>query len=166
MPPALARIDQWLAAHRPAYYARLRPGAGDADLDAFERRCALPPLPASFRALYRWRDGQDVACSEGFEANRMFSRLATVAAHKEMLDEMIGTDFDDPRWWRRAWVPFLDNGAGDHVCLDLTAEDGGAPGQVRHFWHDSEDRRATHASLDAWLADLADAMEAGAYKAS
>jgi cell wall assembly regulator SMI1 len=37
---------------------------------------------------------------------------------------MIGYGFDDPKWERRGWIPFLSNGGGDRLGLDLMAEDG------------------------------------------
>jgi cell wall assembly regulator SMI1 len=160
MPESIERVDRWLAANRPDYYARLRPGATDAALDAFEARFALR-LPVPFRASYRWRDGQEPDCTASLQNNRMFSSLGEVAETKEMLDGMIGSDFDDPRWWRRGWVPFLADGGGDHLCLDVAAEDGGGPGQLVVFWHDWEDRSVKFPDFEAWLRQLADSMEAG-----
>ena len=61
LPPladVLSQLDQWYATHLPAVWKTLRPGVSDADLDAFEARTALH-LPAAFRTLYRWHDGQD-----------------------------------------------------------------------------------------------------------
>ena len=66
-----------------------------------------------------------------------------------------------PHCWRRSWVPFLENGAGDHLCVDLAAEDGGTPGQVLMFYHDCDDRPIRSTSLEAWLADLVTSMESG-----
>jgi cell wall assembly regulator SMI1 len=94
----------------------------------------------------------------------MFSPLDDIVSSKELLDGMIGEDFDDPKWWRRSWVPFLPNGGGDHLCIDLTAEDGGTPGQVRIFYHDDPSRKITHPSFEAWLHDLVHSMEAGTLK--
>jgi cell wall assembly regulator SMI1 len=74
---------------------------------------------------------------------------------------MIGSDFEDPRWWRGGWVPFLGNGGGDYLCLDVAAEDGGAPGQLVAFWHDRENRPIEFESFEAWLRELAESMEAG-----
>ena len=132
-------MDRWLAGRRPDYYAGLRPGVGDAELDAFERRFSLR-LPPAFRELYRWRDGQDTTNAESFCDNRMFMPLADVAETKELLDGMIDSDFDDPRYWRRGWVPFLHNGGGSYLCLDMAAEDGGIPGQLIAFWKADHDR--------------------------
>jgi cell wall assembly regulator SMI1 len=91
----------------------------------------------------------------------MFSSIEEIADTKGIYDGMIGVDFTDPRWWRRGWIPFLANGGGDHLCLDLIAEDGGSPGQLIEYWHEEADRRVTYPSLDAWLSDLAASMEGG-----
>jgi cell wall assembly regulator SMI1 len=156
----IRRLDRWLAANRPEYYAHLRPGATDPQLDEFEARFSLA-LPDAFRRLYRWRDGHDQFRSASLVYNLMFSPLEGIVGVKELMDAMIGADFEDPRWWRRSWVPFLENGAGDHLCVDLAAEDGGTPGQVRMFYHDWESRPIRSPSLEAWLADLVTSMENG-----
>src|SRR5947209_14102249 len=96
----IERLDCWLAVHRPAYYARLQPGVSEAALDAFEFRFSLR-LPEAFRLFYRWRNGQEPTCSASFQGNRTFAPLEEVAQTKEMLDGMVGSDFEDPRWWRR-----------------------------------------------------------------
>lgn len=159
----IQRLDRWLAANRPEYSARLRPGVTDARLDEFESRFALT-LPDAFRQLYRWRNGYDMTRSESLVENLMFSSLEDIAGQKELLDGMIDTDFDDPRWWRRSWVPFLENGAGDHLCVDLVAEEGGTPGQVLMFYHDWERRPVRASSLEAWLTGLVESMENGTLK--
>ena len=160
---AITRIDRWLAAHRPDYYARLQPGVDDAALDRFESRFSLQ-LPAAFRELYRWRSGQDSTSSDALVMNRSFMNLQDIAEAKELLDDMIDSDFDDPRYWRRGWVPFLHNGGGSYLCVDLRAEDGGSPGQLIGFWKADKDRPIEHPSFEAWLNSLADTMERGELK--
>ncbi|MEZ6035584.1 MAG: SMI1/KNR4 family protein [Planctomycetaceae bacterium] len=91
----------------------------------------------------------------------MFASLNDVSETKDMLDGMIGYDFEDPKWWRRGWVPFLANGSGDHLCVDLAAEDGGNPGQLIAFWHDDEERDIEYPSLADWLRELVESMENG-----
>ena len=95
----IARLDRWLAANRPDYYALLQPGATDAQLDAFEARFSLR-LPHAFRQLYRWRDGQNRRSFEPLYLNRTFSTLEDIADTKELHDDLIGSDFDDPTYWR------------------------------------------------------------------
>src|SRR5690349_12215010 len=109
MTNSLSRIDHWLAKRRPDYYRGLRPGATVADLDAVEQRLGLS-LPTAFRELYAWRNGQAVANTASLYGNRMFLALDEIVETKELLDDLIDSDFDDPRYWRRGWVPFLHNG--------------------------------------------------------
>lgn len=156
----IGRLDRWLAANRPDYYALLQPGATDPDLDAFEARFSLK-LPTAFRAMYQWRSGQDEMSFDSLQGNRSFCTLTEVARTKDMLDGMSGSDFDDPKYWRRGWVPFLHNGGGSYLCLDLAAEDGGRPGQLVGFWKADEDRPVEFPSVEAWLADLVESAEAG-----
>jgi cell wall assembly regulator SMI1 len=159
MQDLIRRADMWLKANRPDYYAILRPGVDDAALDAYEARFGLV-LPTEFRQLYRWRDGQDLEPSVALVHNHMFVSLSHSASGKEMLNGMIGTDFDDPAWWRHGWVPFTDSYGGDHYCVDLDAE-GGTPGQVIDFWHDEPTRNLLAASLADWFRKLVVAMEEG-----
>lgn len=159
----IQRFEAWLRENRPDYLAHLRPGADDAALDNFESTFSLR-LPEDFRAFYRWRDGQSEDCTDSLYDNMMFSPLESVRETKTMLDEMIGTDFDDPTWWRKGWVPFLDNGGGDHVCLDVEAVDFGEPGQIVTFWHDWDRREAEHASFRAFFEDLVTAFEQGLFE--
>ena len=161
----LVRLDKWLSSKRPDYYGKLLGGASSRDLDAFEKKFQLR-LPSGFRELYQWRNGQDPNCSANLQDNWMFSRLEDLSDSKETLDGMIGFDFEDPKWWRRGWVPFLSNGGGDHLCLDLNAEDGGAPGQLLIFYHDWEKRAVEYPSLQAWLSEVVESMENGTLKLS
>jgi cell wall assembly regulator SMI1 len=160
VPELIARLDRWLAANRPEYYARLQPGVTDAQLDAFEDRFRVR-LPVAFRLLFKWRNGQDDGCYDPLETYWMFSSLESVAGTKEMCDGMIGWDFDTPEWWRREWVPFLADYGGDHKVVDLLGIAGGRPGQVVTFIHDDSDRPVEFPSLEAWLTDLVEAMEGG-----
>lgn len=156
----IARMDRWIAANRPDYYARLQAGAKESVLNDLQIRFGVE-LPASFRSLYMWRNGQSSNSFESFQKNWMFLSLEEIERTKEMLDGMIGYDFEETHWWKRGWIPFLANGGGDYLCLDLEAEGGLNAGRVIAFWHDWEDRSVKHASIDDWLCDLAQSMEDG-----
>lgn len=148
--PIIRQIDASLAQSRPDYYKRLNPPVGDKALHNFQK--LLPgELPATFRELYQWKNGQDPECSENFVENWMFTPLQEIISIKEMLDDMIGADFDEPEWWSRGWVPFLSNGGGDHLCINLTGEVVGEPGQLLTFWHDWEDRTIEFSNMEGWL---------------
>ena len=161
----IRRMDAWLAANRPEYYATLLPGATDEQLDAFERRFEMT-LPRGFRALYGWRNGQDPMSFDSLQGNWMFASLEDVTDTKDTLDGMIGYDFEDPAWWRAGWVPFLGNGGGSHLCVDMRAEDGGQPGQLIEFWKADADRPIAYPDFAAWLRQLVDAMEGGTLELS
>ena len=159
MQTLIRRADTWLMANRRDYYCILQPGVDDAALDAYEARFGLM-LPTEFRQLYRWRNGQDLGVSLALVHNHMFMPLFASAAAKDLLDGMIGFDFDDPAWWRRTWVPFTQSFGGDHYCLDLEAK-GSATGQVIDFWHDDATRNVRARSLSSWFGELVAAMEEG-----
>ncbi len=157
MTELIDRLDNFLARFRPDYYGQLQPGISEQVLDALQvsLRAELPP---AFRLLYEWRNGQHPNCSAILVDNWMFNPLEEVRSIKEMLDGMIGTDFEDPGWWSRGWVPFLSNGGGDHLCLDMAAEFGGKPGQLLPFWHDWNNRAVKFDSMETWLQSTLNAL--------
>jgi cell wall assembly regulator SMI1 len=159
----IRRADAWLQINRPDYHGILRPGVGDAALDAYAVRFGLE-LSTEFRELYGWRDGQDLAVSKPLVHNHMFMPLEESASSKELLDGMIGFDFDDPNGRRRGWVPFAESYGGDHYGADLDVEGGGAAGRVIDFWHDAATRNVRAASLADWFDHLVSTMEEGRLK--
>lgn len=144
------QLDCELARRRPNYYSQLQPGVDQRSIDDLQARLTKP-LPSVFVSLYEWRNGQKQDCSASLIDNWMFSPLEDVISTKDMLDGMIGTDFEEPNWWSHGWVPFLSNGGGDHLCLDVTAEFGGKPGQLITFWHDWENRSFKFSTMESWL---------------
>ena len=160
VPELIARLDRWLATHRPDYHSRLQPGVTVAQLDEFEQRFSVK-LPLAFRLLYQWRNGHDDSKTQALQENFRFMWLEDAASAKQLCDGMIGNDFDTPEWWRREWVPFLESWGGDNMVVDLFGIDGGTPGQVVIFWHDDADRPIRFPSMEAWLRDLVESMENG-----
>jgi cell wall assembly regulator SMI1 len=154
----LSSIDKWLAENRPDYYAQLQKGASEKELTDLETQFNIK-LPESFKVLYKWRNGQENRCFASIFGNYQFMSLQWIVSTKESLDGMIGTDFEDPEWWKREWLPFLDNGGGDYICLD-------AIGRIIKFWHEEEDREIIHANFDEWLIMLCLSMENGSYQVS
>lgn len=153
-------LDVNLARCRPDYYRQLQPGVDELAFDALQAQLTAE-LPVGFRALYMWRNGQNADSTANLTDNWMFTPLEEVVATKAMLDGMIDSDFEEPNWWSRGWIPFLSNGGGDHLCLDLTAESGGVPGQLLSFWHDWGNRSVKFASLAAWLESVVKALASG-----
>jgi cell wall assembly regulator SMI1 len=164
MPALLERLETWLRRHRPEYFAWLRPGVPERELMAFERELGRN-LPSGLRALYRWHDGQDPKCALAFQHDKLFMPLEDLRSAKAALDYLqAGGEFPEPNWWSGAWLPFLDNGHGDHLCADLDGAFAGKPGQVVSFYHDLECRSIEFPSLERWLEAFVIGIDAGLWE--
>lgn len=154
---AISRLDAWLQNNRPEYYAKLQPGLSKAELAAWETALGVT-LPADFRAFFAWRNGQ--AGFKSFVYNFMLMAAADVVEARQGLNEFLAAgEFTQADWWHPGWIPFLDNGGGDHYCLDLDGAFGGQPGQVLRFYHDDERRDIEYPSFAAWLTTTVTAFE-------
>jgi cell wall assembly regulator SMI1 len=164
MPVLLDRFERWLRLYRADYYEWLRPGVPERELMALERDLGRN-LPAGFRELYRWRDGQDLECTLALQYNQMFMPLKQVqvvwAAISQLLD---AGEFPEANWWSKSWLPFLDSGDGDHLCVDLDGAFAGMPGQVLSFYHDWECRNIEYPSMEKWLEAFVPSVEAGMWE--
>jgi cell wall assembly regulator SMI1 len=157
MSEVVARLDVWLSRHRASYYAELRPGLTAEKLAAFEAQLGVP-LPDSLRALYQWRDGHSSGRTRSFHGNRTWMTSAEIVSTKQLMDSMIGADFE-PGWWERSWIPFLHNGGGSYLCVDAVGVPAGTPGQLVEFWNRDRDRPVVSPSLEHWLHSFVASLE-------
>lgn len=128
---SLTRIDAWFAKHRPRYFAALRPGALAA---------GLAGLPEPLRILLGWHNGQDADFAGCFVEHFFLMSAADIRA----------ADLGEA-----GWLPFLDDDAGNYLCVDPA-------GAVRYF--DLDGKHQTVApSLAEWMRAFADDLEAGRY---
>lgn len=149
----LIRLEVWLKRHRPGYWRALLPGAGAAVLDGLASALDRP-LPADLRRLLAWHDGQDADFPGRFEEDwRLMSAAEIVAAKAERDADAVRTG------WNLAWLPFLDDDAGDYLCLDASQPNG----PVRAFWLGRRDHPLLSPSLLAWLNEFVTAVERGEY---
>src|SRR4029077_6367440 len=131
------RLETWLARHRPHFLAGLRPGASAVLLAALEKQLG-GPLPLELRLLLSWHNGQSEDFAGKFEEDwQLMSSDAIAAATKELATEAATTG------WQKAWLPFLDNDAGDYLVLDAS----GSAVPVREFWLGSKEHPIVAASL-------------------
>jgi len=160
MKALLGRLEKKLQKERPELFALLRPGAGKEALDELEEQLGVK-LPASYRALYRWREGQEDDFDHTFWEEFQLCPLEEVTEHVQILNELVEAgEFEFEDWWHGDWLPFLGNGASDVVCVDAGGAFGGYKGQVLHFWHDGEDRPIIHPTLEHFLDALVRGDEA------
>lgn len=155
----LQRLDELLRLHRPDYYATLSPPATEAELAAFEQEFDLT-LPPELRQWFAWHNGQ-----QGFDSffqNNCLQSLDGAAESMRINRELLADGDFVENWWRPDWVPFLENGGGDHVCVDLEGTFTGQAGQLMEHWHDGEARSVLFPDLPSWLAAVVRAYEEAA----
>jgi cell wall assembly regulator SMI1 len=145
----LARLERWLADHRPRYLHALLPGASAAELDGLQSEIGRP-LPAGLRTLLAWHNGQKEDFTGRFEQNWILLGTHGIAGAKKELAE--GGSHSD-------WIPFCDDDAGDFLCVDA-----GDPAEaVREYWLGRPEQPPVAPSLAAWLEEFVAALEHGAY---
>ena len=156
----IARLNAALQKRRPDFYKCLQPGLTNAQILSLEEKVGVT-LPDDFKKFYAWKNGQNIEAGR-FVANYDFMDVNGIIYTVEMMNHMTqGGEFDRANWWNIGWIPFLYNGGGDSVCLDLAGSFNGEIGQIIEFWHASADRDITHQSFYKWLETLVLAMESG-----
>lgn len=158
----IAALDEWVKFHRPAYHAQLEPGAAAADIVRLESHLGAA-VGSGLSSLLRWRNGQSLDCFTSFTFNfQLMSVDQMIEAHHTLTELLeLGEFKHTTEWWSRWWVPFLDNGGGDYMCLDLAAEHGGRSGQVLRFLHDDPRRKVEFGSFGNWLLTTAEGFRIG-----
>jgi cell wall assembly regulator SMI1 len=149
---ALARLDAWLKAHRPAFFATLQKGAADADLQKLAKQLGRP-VPEELATWLRWHDGQDA------DVPAALVGAFTLIDHEEVADAYRDrtAGMDGP--WNAGWFPLLDDFNDSLICLDTTRP--GVP--VIEVWRGRESAIDASPSLEAWVQTLLSDFEAGKY---
>ena len=68
-----------------------------------------------------------------------------------------------PGWWHPRWVPLLNVGNRDLLCIDLAPGPSGWDGQLIYFWHEGTENHVVAISWQSYLAAFAEDLEAGHY---
>jgi cell wall assembly regulator SMI1 len=154
IPDLLPRLENWLKKHRPRFLEGLPPGASEVQLDSVQRERNLT-LPAELRQFLSWHDGQGEDFIGRFEQDWLLMSCEEIMAAKGELDHDAAAT-----GWNSAWIPFLDNDAGDFLCLDTSQ----ANAPVRSFWLGAKEHKIVAPSLRDWLADFVANVEKGNYE--
>lgn len=152
LPTLLARLDAWLKAHRPDFFATLKKGAAEAELKKLAKELGRP-VPEDLAAWLRWHDGQDE------DVPAALVGAFTLIDHEELAGEYRDrtAGMDGP--WEDGWLPFLDDFNGSLICLDTTR-----PGHpVIEVWRGRDSAIDAAPSLEAWVRSLLADFEAGKY---
>ncbi|MBI4508912.1 MAG: SMI1/KNR4 family protein [Deltaproteobacteria bacterium] len=144
------RIEGWLRANAPELLTSLRLGASKQDIAAFERQVDHS-LPLELRNSVTIHDGEKTG-DIGLLGPLLLplakiERLWSTARHHE--------------GWRAGWLPITDDGAGNHLFVDLTPPSGGTVGQVILYFHETKQWKLRAPNFGALLHSYADALESG-----
>jgi cell wall assembly regulator SMI1 len=160
MTKLITRLEAWLKEHRPAYYASLQPGATPEEIASLELMVGLS-LPDLYKEMLAWRNGQ-ADTSETFEGLYTYQSISSVISTIEVMRDLLETEpTATDEVWDSLWVPYLDDGSGNNVCLDLAGRFGGQSGQIIEYIHDDFVRPVMYPSFEAWLDTYVSAAEAG-----
>jgi cell wall assembly regulator SMI1 len=166
------QIEAEVRSRAPALTSRLLPPASPQALSRAEAALGVE-LPDSVVAVYLVHDGLGVpAVLESRTRASALLPLAEMLEHWRSLTGLLDEGrFDDcaveqvrgpvkADWYNRGWLPVASDGAGNYFCIDLDPAEGGTPGQVIAFRHDSPERWveapdlatfvATHLDVEEW----------------
>jgi cell wall assembly regulator SMI1 len=150
---AWERVERWLEAHHPAGSGALRPGAGEATLERLER-VLEQRLPDALRRSLQRHDGQPREVRQLADGQWLLDceQIAEEWSTRRDVGEAEGWD---DWYWRRAWISFASDGAGDSMCVDAES------GRVILFQSETPERDIQAPTLEGWLTRWADELEAG-----
>lgn len=146
---AVSRLLAALTAHRPGFVKGLQGGADPAVLSSL--RQAFPTAPQELLELWAQHDGQDPYGEPLLYNYTLLSAEGALEAARDVPGSLEGAA---SARWDKAWLPFLDNGGGDSVCI-------GAQREVVEYWHDDGRRHVWATGLDEFLERIAAVFETG-----
>jgi cell wall assembly regulator SMI1 len=162
MESLIARLDEWLRQHRPAYYAFLQPCLTDSELANLEKELGLE-LPSDFKLFYQWKNGTP---AEGFDTilpNFRWLSIEDVILYWNESEKWV---VDTPKWWRHhGWLCFLTDDTAVEICLDMNGSFNGKVGQILLVRSDDiyTLRTILHENFAKWLETLVEALERGIF---
>jgi cell wall assembly regulator SMI1 len=167
-------IADWIEAHDGKGSPAFNPSASDRQIDEAERRLAVT-LPPAIRRLYQFADGQP-PYRTGFWGSFQLVPVQEMVENAEFLNgefpDGINVENEDHAamdvppeiravWWSRGWLPIMENGGGDHVCVDLDPAGAGKFGQLVTFYHDETFRPLVASGMEELLRHLAERLRSG-----
>lgn len=166
LPTTLARLEAWLAEHAPGIHATLRPGATEAELAVMERVLGRK-LPSALRTLYATHADWGHALGLTFLPPVMMqmewdawrelqAEFQETAGHSSRPVGAVRAQYINP-----GWLPFLTDGGGNSVGVDLDPRPAGTVGQVITFGRDERVKTVLADSLGAFLTEYVVRLEAG-----
>jgi len=167
------RIEKHLVKQGARLDDILLPGATESQIDWAESMLEIK-LPDDFLEFYKIHNGQ-IANTQGIIDGEELLSLEHIVAEWKLwqgvtlngafanalanADEGVQED-----WFNLSWVPFTNDGSGNHLCLDMAPAPRGYWGQIIRIWHDDAGRFREAPSFTTWLTNFVHYMDGGLFE--
>nr|WP_281378783.1 leucine-rich repeat domain-containing protein [Paenibacillus phyllosphaerae] len=157
----------------PELAAALRPAASIEDIRGAERTMGVE-FPAPLRELYLLHDGEE-ADGTGLFWGLRFLPLDEVVSSWHTWSDLeeaygaMGDHYSVPSGWIKEsyinvqWIPFAEDGGGNHLGVDLDPDEQGLNGQIINFGRDEQMKYVIARNLTDFLQFLRDELKNGRY---
>ncbi len=172
IPDLWLRYETWLKANVPRPYRLLRKGATESQFKKAEKQLDMK-FTEDLKSFYQLHNGQDMRRTLLFNEHEFISLQRMVTEWEHWLELSEDGEFSylksqsdpeiQPVWWDKHWLPFTENGAGDHLCVDLNPTKSGTYGQIITLYHDNPSREKVANSIQEWFTDYVTGLEQGNY---
>lgn len=169
-----SKFEEYLKNNYPIILKALNDSATEDEIAYAEKIMGLN-FPKSFKELLRIHNGQSdefTGVIGNYYLLSLKEIIETWETMKELLENNEFEDFEEVNpvgpvkkefWWNPYWIPFVTNGSGDNICIDLDPDKEGTIGQIITFWHDWEKRKVISNSLEEWFREIIQCLEDGTY---
>jgi cell wall assembly regulator SMI1 len=172
-------IETWMKINIPDTLEALNPPASEARIAEVEKLIGQS-LPEDYKELYRIRDGEGEIV--GAFLTTLFAPLEQVKInyknwfelfHEEGIQEAVSPSCGShpegaiqKAYIDLGWIPFTEDGGGNHLGIDLNPGPRGIHGQVINFGRDQEQKYVLANSLSEFLAWIVDQIQDGSIRAT
>lgn len=166
------RYHAWMKQRIPKPFRTFSKGASERKLLKTQKLLGVE-FTSDLKTFYQTHNGQSIRRvylfdeSEFLSLDRMiFEWLQWKELHDDGEFNHLESDCEpeiQPVWWDRHWIPFTENGAGDHFCIDFNPTSQGTYGQIITLFHDQNIRQKIANSIHEWFTNYVNALENGAY---
>ena len=154
------RVENWLGKTNPSLLCDLRPGASQQEILEVEQKLNIK-LPEDFIECLKIHNGLYGMANGLFFDDEFLSTDRITEEWMVWKNIYLDGDFDNLKtrstlgikstWWSPGWVPFSYDGAGNHLCIDLSPTEDGQKGQVITLWHDDDIREKITDTFEQWF---------------
>ncbi len=169
---AWAQIKGWLTEHAGDVIEKLPPGVKPNSVAKAQEQLGFE-IPSELVIFLGAHDGSGQVV---FHDWGYFMSLEQMLQEWDMQVDLWGDGENDgeatppakvrKKWFSPKWLPFVNAGTGDLLCLDMDPTKKGKAGQVIVWSHTDGPQEVLAPSLGAFLAGYLEDMKKGKYKAA